>query len=110
MIQPRVIRLKDIPEYLGINLNYFNKHIRPHIPEIRYGPQMVGFDRLDLDRWVDETKGRCSERPETVGEASWDANDHQDCIREGVLGTSTKLSEKHAFTRALAQATSKKLN
>ena len=44
MIQPRVIRLKDAPAYLGVNMNYFNKHIRPHLPEIRYSVQMVGFD------------------------------------------------------------------
>ena len=52
-IQPRVIRHKDAPSYLGVNVNYFNKFIRPQLTEIVYGSQMIGFDRCELDEWFD---------------------------------------------------------
>jgi predicted DNA-binding transcriptional regulator AlpA len=57
-IQPRYIRLRDIPQYLGINVHYFNRHIRPDIPYIRYGKQSICFDRFDLDQWMMNNKRR----------------------------------------------------
>lgn len=56
VLQPRLIRLKDAPRYLGTNINFFNKTVRPNIAEIRLGKQSVAFDRLDLDDWVEEHK------------------------------------------------------
>jgi len=57
-INPRYIRVKDIPRYLGINIHYFNRHIRPHVPYIQYGKQSICFDRFDLDKWMDNNKHR----------------------------------------------------
>ena len=89
-LQPRVIRLKDIPHYLGMTISHFNKQVRPYISELRYGPQSVGFDRVDLDEWVMQNKQR-SERPShesatsrireltiAIGDKLWDARDQQD--------------------------------
>jgi hypothetical protein len=56
LVQPRVIRLKDAPRYMGTNINFFNQNIRRQIPEIRYSKQSIGFDRLDLDRWIEDHK------------------------------------------------------
>ncbi len=58
-INPRFIRVKDIPRYLGINIHYFNRHIRPDLPYIQYGKQSICFDRLDLDQWMINNK-RCN--------------------------------------------------
>lgn len=55
-LQPRLIRLKNAPKYLGTNINHFNQHIRPYIRELRLSKQNVSFDRLDLDRWVEDHK------------------------------------------------------
>ena len=110
MIQPRVIRLKDAPAYLGVNMNYFNKHIRPHLPEIRYSVQMVGFDRLDLDSYVNETKDVAASVPQQFGEVSWDADEHRASINGGQCTTSTRRSEKREFIRALSRATSRTRN
>lgn len=48
-IQPKVIRLRDAPAYLGMNKNYFNQQVRPYLTEIPIGEKGIGFDRLELD-------------------------------------------------------------
>lgn len=53
---PRVIRLKNAPQYLGMDIHRFNAEVRPHVTEVRIGTQGVGFDRLDLDSWFDQYK------------------------------------------------------
>ena len=58
-MQQRLIRLKDAPAYLGMNKNTFNTLVRPRIPHIRISKQALAFDRLDLDRWVEDNKNRC---------------------------------------------------
>ena len=55
---PRVLRLRDAPQYLGMDINRFNKEVRPFITEVRIGLQGIGFDRLDLDQWFDQYKAR----------------------------------------------------
>ena len=55
---PRLIRLRDIPSYLGMDRHLFNKEVRPFITEIPIGIQGIAFDRLDLDEWVDYYKSR----------------------------------------------------
>lgn len=55
--QPRVIRLRDAANYLGMDPNRFNSEVRPHLIEFSVGKQGVGFDRLDLDAWFEEYKG-----------------------------------------------------
>ena len=57
-IQPRIIRLRDAPYYLGMDIHRFNNDVRPTLPEVRIGIQGVGFDRLDLDRWFEQYKLR----------------------------------------------------
>jgi hypothetical protein len=50
---PRLFRLRDAPDYLGMDRNRFNKEVRPFLTEIPIGTQGKAFDRLELDRWVD---------------------------------------------------------
>ena len=38
-IQPRLIRLRDAPSYLGMDRNRFNKEVRPALTELRIGRQ-----------------------------------------------------------------------
>jgi predicted DNA-binding transcriptional regulator AlpA len=54
MIPPRFIRLRDAPEYLGMDRSVFNLTVRPTLTEVTIGRQGVAFDRLDLDAWADE--------------------------------------------------------
>ena len=57
-ITPRLIRLRDAPFYLGMERNRFNGEVLPYLLEIQFGKQVVAFDRLDLDAWVDHYKFR----------------------------------------------------
>ena len=49
-IQPRLIRLRDAPDYLGMDRNRFNREVRPALTEVRIGSQGVAFDRLENGR------------------------------------------------------------
>jgi hypothetical protein len=50
---PRLIRLRDIPRYLGMDRHRFNEDVRPLVTEVPIGVQGKAFDRQDLDNWVD---------------------------------------------------------
>lgn len=52
-LQPRIIRAKQAPGYLGMCLDVFNRVVRPHVNEFPIGRQGVGFDRIELDKWTD---------------------------------------------------------
>ena len=45
-IQPRLIRLRDAPAYLGINKNTFNRVVRPTLSEVSLGNKQ--FSSTDL--------------------------------------------------------------
>lgn len=51
--QPRILRAKHAPSYLGMCRAEFDKTVRPHVSEFPIGKQGVGFDRLELDAWAD---------------------------------------------------------
>ncbi len=52
-IQPRILRYRDAPNYLGMDRNRFDAEVRPTITEIPIGDRGIGFDRLELDAWID---------------------------------------------------------
>ena len=61
--QPRIIRFRDAPLYLGMDRNRFNAEVRRYLSELPIGAQGIGFDRLELDAWVDDYIARYG-RPE----------------------------------------------
>ena len=61
-MQPRLIRLRDAPNYLGMDKNRFNKEVKPCLSIIPIGKRGIVFDRLDLDAWVEHYK-KCNDRP-----------------------------------------------
>jgi hypothetical protein len=68
---PRFVRLRDAPNYLGMDRNRFNRIVRPHIVAIPIGKQGIAFDRLDLDDWADQYKSR-NGRPAAERSKPWD--------------------------------------
>lgn len=46
-MQPRLIRLRNAPAYLGMDRNRFNNEVRPTLNEIPIGKHGIAFDRLD---------------------------------------------------------------
>ena len=72
-IQPRLIRLRDAPSYLGMDRNRFNREVRPTLLGFRIGRQGVAFDRLEMDAWLNEYR-RSNGRPTlNQGDDLWDA-------------------------------------
>ena len=104
---PRILRFRDAPRYLGMDRNRFNAEVRPYVTEIPIGKQGIGFDRLELDAWVDDYKSR-NGRPARKGDKSWDANEYPASSCEPGFGISTSASSGGEFARALAQLSSKK--
>ena len=50
----KIIRLSDAPSYLGVNKNKFNRDIRPLLHELALGDRSVGFNRSELDNFIDK--------------------------------------------------------
>ena len=65
-MQPRLIRLRDAPNYLGMDRNRFNKEVRPCLTTLKIGKQGVAFDRIDLDQWADEFKKKQGKPPQEL--------------------------------------------
>jgi hypothetical protein len=55
-ITPRFIRLRDAPQFFGMDKNRFNAEIRPFLREIRIGRQGRAFDRLEMEAFADDYK------------------------------------------------------
>lgn len=108
-IQPRLIRFRDSPDYVGMDRNRFNKEVRPYLTEIKIGIQGIAFDRHELDSWVDQYKEKFG-RQRKKGVGSWDENAHQDLGTEAGSGILKNRSSDTKFTKALAQATSRRRN
>ena len=107
---PRLIRLRDVPDYLGMDRHRFNDDVRPLLTEIPIGSQGIAFDRLDLDAWVDDYK-QCSGRPAATNLRSleiWDVNERRVSTNVVTSGILTRKSSDADFVRALALATSRK--
>ena len=62
-VLPRLLRLRDVPAYLGMDRNRFNAEVRPYITAIPIGQQGIAFDRLELDAWVDDYVSCNGRRP-----------------------------------------------
>ena len=106
-LQPRVIRFRDAPYYLGMDRNRFNAEVRPYLTEVPIGTQGKGFDRLELDAWFEDYKSR-NGRPARKGETPWDANKSPASLCGPGSCTSTNASSGGEFAKALAQINSKK--
>jgi hypothetical protein len=105
-----IIRFRDAPFYIGMDRNRFNAEVRPHLTEIPIGTQGIGFDRLELDAWVDDYKYRNGRPGEAKGHKSWDASECPASSSEVATGISKNALAGGEFAKALAQIASKKPN
>ena len=105
--QPRIIRFRDAPAYLGMDRNRFNAEVRPYLTEVPIGAQGIGFDRLELDAWVDDYITR-NGRPARKGAKTWDAEERRASSNATGSGTSTSASAGDGFNAALERAGLKK--
>ena len=107
--QPRLIRLREAPNFFGMDKNRFNRELRPRLTEIRIGTQGVAFDRLEMEAAADDYKSR-NGRPAAQSERSksWDNVKGPDSHAEVASGISTSKSEEFEFAKALERVISSK--
>ena len=112
---PRILRVGGAPGYLGMCKEEFKNMVRPYVREFPIGKQGVGFDRLELDAWMDAyieamAVGKASNqdnnrpRSERRGGSTWRKNEPRASTRGTGSGISTRSSEERDFKKALAQA------
>src|SRR5690349_20515283 len=75
ILLPRLLRPAQAAAYLGVGETLFERDIRPYLTEIPLGKSGVGFDRVDLDAWVEQHKARRG-RPPQKGNP-WDAREQR---------------------------------
>jgi hypothetical protein len=107
--QPHLIRLREAPNFFGMDKNRFNRELRPRLTEIRIGTQGVAFDRLEMEAAADDYKSR-NGRPAAQSERSksWDNVKGPDSHAEVGSGISTSKSEEFEFAKALERVISSK--
>ena len=107
-ILPRLLRLRDIPLYLGMDIRFFNTEVRPLLTEMTIGKQGKAFDRLDLDKWVDYYKasGGCPSSNKRL--ELWDAKERQVFSNEERAGTLINKFSVNEFEKVLDQIRLKK--
>ena len=110
-LQPRLIRMRDAPDYVGIDRNKFNAEIRPYLTEIPLGSQAIAFDRLEIDAWIEDYIERNGRPSHTCnGGKIWGKENHRASSKETISGTSTNASAGGEFARARALISSAKQN
>src|SRR5262245_14591877 len=107
-VTPRIVRFRDAPAYLGMDRGLFNAEVRPQLIEIPIGIQGIGFDRLELDAWMEDYKSRNGRPGRSKGDTSWDARKSPASVSGPESGISTKSSLGGEFARVLDELGSKR--
>ena len=107
---PRILRLRDVPAYLGMDRNRFNAEVRPSLTEIPIGEQGIAFDRFELDAWIDEYISLHGRQARSNGVSQWQGRKHQASSNAQASGISTNASMAGEFAKALELVNSKKQN
>lgn len=105
-MQPRLIRLRDAPKYLGMDRNRFNNEVRPYLITLKIGQQGIAFDRLDLDQWADVYKkyqGKPAQRP-----IQWQTKELQALAKEKKASKQISKTIDEEFQHLVEQLLEKK--
>nr|WP_238347525.1 MULTISPECIES: hypothetical protein [unclassified Pseudomonas] len=121
---PRILRVGEAPGYLGMCKEEFKNTVRPYVREFPIGKQGVGFDRLELDAWMDayieamaveKASNQDNNRPRSVSTAAesketpWPKRQSQGSRKcQAASGKSTRSTGENEFKRALALVKGKK--
>ena len=104
-IEPKWVRLRDVPGYTGMDLKMFNRLVRPYLVEIRLSSKCVAFDKVDLDRWMDEYKSGNGLPPDQKGgKSSWEGKKPRVYTGEVKSGISERQSVDASYREALERA------
>ena len=98
---PRLIRLRDVDTYLGMDRNRFNKEVRPFVTEVPVGVQGVAFDRLELDQWVDAYKESCGRVASQNFGCIPSSSGASQQVRASSRGSRSRVTVGYSFTDAV---------
>ena len=87
--------------YLGVKRRAFDLHFRPYLTAVRMGTAMV-FDRVNLDRVLDEHKHR-NGWPCEEGDKSWADHKTVSTVTSKVTGGSTRSIAERDFASVSAR-------
>ena len=108
-IQPRILRVGQAIKYSGLSRPLFKEHIRPKCGEITIGKQGIGFEKVEIDKALDDYIARYGCAPKEEQETSECKKEkQQDSSSTGTSGISTNGLAESAFARAAKRATNKK--
>jgi hypothetical protein len=62
-IIPGIVRLRDAPFYLGMNKTFFRNTVQPYLTRIPIDQRGIGFNRIELDRWIAYTQATLGQPP-----------------------------------------------
>lgn len=105
-MQPRLIRLRDAANYLGMDRNRFNNEVRPFLITLKIGQQGIAFDRIDLDRWVNEFKKHTGKPAQRT--MHWQRHEIQTLLNEKNPPKIIKKTVDQEFQELITQLTKKK--
>ena len=97
-VLPRLLRLRDVPAYLGMDRNRFNAEVRPFLTAIPIGRQGIAFDRLELDAWVDDyvsCNGRRPKASELEDDTCQNVTECRGSAKKAGSGTSKSAADLH---------------
>jgi len=97
-ITPRILRYRDAPTYLGMDRTKFDTEVRPTITEIPIGARGIGFDRIELDDWLEAYIAACGRpgRNRGKGEISCEPEQKASSLPMTVGELSTKSTKVNA--------------
>ncbi|MEN9917372.1 MAG: hypothetical protein RLY40_1311 [Pseudomonadota bacterium] len=104
-MQPRLIRLRDAPKYLGMDRNRFNNEVRPFLITVKIGQQGIAFDRLDLDQWADGYKQQLGKPAQRA--YHWQENRTPSLIKQKKSLKKIKNSVEEEFQQLVEQLSKK---
>lgn len=107
-MQPRLIRLRDAANYLGMDRNRFNHEVRPFLVTLKIGQQGIAFDRLDLDQWADAFKKHQGQPAQQT--IRWHQLHEIKTLKEKKSSITTKKSSDEEFQQLIDQLSMKKSN
>jgi predicted DNA-binding transcriptional regulator AlpA len=105
-MQPRLIRLRDAANYLGMDRNRFNKEVRPFLITLKIGQQGIAFDRKDLDQWANEFKKHQGQPAQCT--LRWQSHEIKSILKEKKQAMQSKKSIDEEFQQLTDQLLRKK--
>jgi len=94
---PRLIKLRDALNYLSMDINFFDKEVRPFLIEIPVGLHEKAFDRFDLDNWINHYKqnNKCSSITDRFSDNEFAKTLEQICSKKRKISNEENLKTKN---------------